>query len=37
MQQRVLIEGAPEVLGVEPELFDIHGGTDSSVRQDEGD
>ena len=26
MQQWVLIEGAPEVLGVEPELFDIHGG-----------
>ena len=25
MQQRVFVEGAPEVLGVEPELFDIHG------------
>ena len=25
MQQRVLIEGAPKVLDVEPELFDIHG------------
>jgi hypothetical protein len=25
MQQRVLVEGAPEVLDVEPELFDIHG------------
>ena len=25
MQQRVFIEGAPEILGVEPELFDIHG------------
>ncbi len=24
MQQRVLVEGAPKVLEVEPELFDIH-------------
>ena len=25
MQERVLIEGTPKVLDVEPELFDIHG------------
>lgn len=34
VQERVLIEGTPEVLGVEPELFEIHERDDSSVRRD---
>lgn len=31
MQERMLVEGTPEVLDVEPELFDVHGRNGSSI------
>lgn len=32
LQERMLFKGAPEVLGVEPELFDIHKRNVSSIK-----
>ncbi|MNP52457.1 hypothetical protein D3C76_1468510 [compost metagenome] len=32
VQDRVLVKGTPEVLDVDPELFDVHGRNGSSIK-----